>query len=402
MKQGLTGLLLLTLTACGGSGDNPEPLPPLQGERILEIDITPAESRDYATAFAEAGRLGMQATSLSLDWTLIETGLDTSVDPPQPVYQNDPDLDFLAIADFCYPKTATRISLTLRPVVTLVRNTPPDLADRPLDDPAVIARFEQLVDHVFAKLPNLELTSLVIGSEIDLYLKTDALRAQWSGFYAAVSAHARDRYRALYPDRPALKIATEVTWQGLVDPSTRGYYQALNRNSDVIGISYYPMDEQGQVRDPSVFGSDVDALLALYPDKPLYFYQLGYPSGYSPARLYPELLSGAQPSIGSSADRQAAFVAEVFRVWDREVERIGLIDFTWLHDLSPQAVIETTRNPAFGGSADPAPEFLEFLRTLGLGGWSSSDGVLEKPAWSALREAAAVRGWPQRSLAFCQ
>ena len=402
MKRMIGLLLALLLSACGGTdrGDTaPDPLP--RGERILEIDITPAESRDYGAAFLEASRLGMQSTSLSLDWTVIETGLDSSVQPPQPIYQSDPDLDYLAIADYCYPLTDTGVSLTLRPIVTLAKNLPPDLQGLPLDDPRVIQRFEQLIDHVLEKLPNLRLTALVIGSEVDLYLTDPSRRSAWQSFFPAVAEYARNRYRALYPGRTPPPVGFEVTHKGLLGDQS-SYYQGLMTASDLVGVSYYPMDERGQVQPPAQFSADVAALRRLYPDKPLYFFQLGYPSGFDPDPLYPELDQGYQPSIGSSAAKQADFIDAVFEVWDREAGHIAMIDFTWLHDLSAASVRETATNPAFGGNPDPDPLFYEFLRTLGLAGWSGDGAVLEKPAWERLREAAAVRGWPQSSKAFCQ
>jgi len=243
--------LAVLLSACGGSDqDHREPDPQPRGERILEMDITPAESRDYAAAFSEASRFGMQSTSLSLDWTVIETGLDTSVQPPQPIYQTDPDFDYLAIADYCYPLTDTGVSLTLRPIVTLVKNLPPDLQDLPLDDARVIQRFEQLIDHVLEKLPNLHLTALVIGSEVDLYLTDSSRRSAWQGFFPVVAEYARNRYRSLYPGRTPPPVGFEVTHEGLLGEQA-GYYQGLMAASDLVGVSYYPMDDRGQAQPPS-------------------------------------------------------------------------------------------------------------------------------------------------------
>jgi len=50
---------------------------------------------------------------------------------------------------------------------------PADLAGTPFDDPAFIQRFKALLDYVLAQIPDLQLTSLAIGNEIDGYLGAD-------------------------------------------------------------------------------------------------------------------------------------------------------------------------------------------------------------------------------------
>ncbi len=83
-----------------------------------------------------------------------------------------------------------------------------------------------------------------------------------------------------------------------------------------------------------------------------------------------------------------------------------MIDFTWLTDLSRENVFETTSNPSFGGTGDPSPDFVEFLRTLGLrtdvGPGDGLTGV-DKPAFLRLLSEAAARGWVDSGLRFhCQ
>lgn len=402
----LTPLIAALAAGCGGSGGStsepaaaaPPPAsgPVQRGSRLLEIDVTAAADGDFAGAFNLASSIGMQSISVSLDWTDIDIGTDSTTSPPVPVYQTDPDANFLAIANGCYPNSGTLVSLTLRPITTLIASRPAAIESLPFDDPQVIDRFEALIDFVYGQIPDLELSSLVIGSEVDLYLTSEARRAAYLAFYRAVSGYARDEYARRFPERPALKVAVETTHRGLLDAQTQRYYQDLNAFSDVVGVSYYPL-EGGMVQPPSIVGADFDALVALYPGKPLYFYQLGYPSGYYDTAAYPELQSGTvSPVIGSSDEMQAAFVSETFDAWDAHATEIGLIDFTWLHDLSPDAVAATAAAPAFGGTSSPAPDFVEFLRTLGLRTATGPGGALDggdKTAFQRLREAASARGW---------
>ncbi len=405
--------LVFLLTGCGGGGGNSsapggEQTPPMvvaKGDRMMEIDLTLPADQDFISAFVKGRDLGMESISVSLDWTLIEIGLDRSTNPPTPVYETDPDKDSLAIINGCYPPSNMKASLTLRPVITLVRNVPPDLENLALDDPAVIARFKLLIDHVISKIPDLELAALIVGSEVDLYLKTDALRTEYLNFYEQISDYARTRYNAAYPNRSPIKIAVEATFEGLTDTSSKTYFQQLNQFSDVIGVSYYPLNSDGQVRPASTVESDFQSLIANYPGKQLYFFQLGYPSGYYSADYYPEVRAGmASAQIGSSDVLQADFITAVFNAWDKHINEVGFIDFTWLHDLSEAEVAATTIDPAFGGNANPDPKFVEFLRTLGLrthdGSNSSNDNGSDKLAYTRLKAEAQKRNWPVSQTPF--
>ncbi|MFQ6006286.1 MAG: hypothetical protein ACE5OQ_12365, partial [Woeseia sp.] len=95
------------------------------------------------------------------------------------------------------------------------------------------------------------------------------------------------------------------------------------------------------------------------------------------------------PVINSSDTLQADFIKAVFSAWDVYASRIDLIGFTWMHDETEADVAVIVANPAFGGLTNPPPDFVEFLRTLGL----RTDAALDKPAWITLAGEAAARGW---------
>ena len=263
----------------------------------------------------------------------------------------------------------------------------------------MVARFNLFIDHVFSKIPDLKITALAIGSEVDLYLLDVTRRQEFLSFYEQVSAYARTAYAQLYPTNPPLTITVEVTHKALLDPGTRDYYQQLNALSDSIGVSYYPL-VGGLVEDPSVVAQDFADMLALYPGKNLHFFQLGYPSGYYSTAAYPEFAAGqVTPSINSSDVLQSQFVEAVFAAWDNHADRIDLIGFTWMHDETEADVAAIILNPAFGGLQNPPPDYVEYLRTLGLRTASATD----KPAWVTLRNEAAARGWTDTGMTLlCQ
>lgn len=391
----ITLLAAVALTSCGGgtAATQAPVTPPTgivpKGSRLLEIQVNESAGIDFVNAFNLAQTVGMDSISLSLDWNGIDIGTDNTAVPPAPIYASDPAGDFLAIANSCYPNSNTRLSLMLRPVTTLTKMAPPGFENIRFDDPAMIDRFERFIDYVFAKIPDIDLTALAIGSEVDLYLQNDALRQEYLAFYEQVSDYARTAYAQLYPNKPPLRVAVEATHTGLLDASTKAYYQQLNQFSDVIGVSYYPLSG-GLVQDPTVVASDFAAMIDSYPGKNLHFFQLGYPSGYYSTSAYPEYAAGrVAPSINSSDSLQAQFIDAVFAAWDAHAARIDLVGFTWMQDITEASVAEITANPAFGGLQNPPPDFVEFLRTLGL----RTEAAADKPAWASLGARAAERGW---------
>jgi hypothetical protein len=326
----------------------PPSTPVLQEDRILAIDITSAADNDYESAFRRGKDVGMQEVGLFFNWNAIES------DPA--VYENAN----LAIANMYYPHRDTTVSLTIAPIHTNKKVVPDDLRKTPFNDPTMIRRFTEMLDWVFTQIPDLELRSLVIGSEMDVYLGSDEDQwQQYRTFYREVRNHLREKH-------PNLPVAAEATFEGLT-----GYAQdqmkELNEYSDIIGVSYYPL-EDFTVKDPSFVAFDFSTLTELY-DKPIYFYQLGYPSS---------------PLLDSSETKQSEFIREVFTAWDVYESQIKLIDFTWLHDLSQEAVRE---NEQFYGMTDD--RFAAFLGSLGLRTYDGTD----KEAFKTLQEEAEKRGW---------
>lgn len=318
---------------------------------FIGVDITTAEKNDYNTAFLLGKQLGMNSVGIYQNWTALETS---------PEKYNMAVLD---IANYYYPSYQTAVDLTVTPIHTNNLEVPADLVNTPFDNPTFINRFKKLLDSIKAHTPNLTLSSLVIGSEHDVYLGYNALLwSRYTTFYKAVSDHARTLW-------PGLKIATELTFDGLT--TKNAFAQTLNAYSDYIGISYYPLNADFSVKPISVLPSDFATLVGLYPEKPLCFYQYGYPSS---------------PACNSSEEQQAQFIAQTFASWDTYASSIRMIDFTWLHDLDTAAVNHYGKYYGITSKA-----FLEYLRTLGLRTWSGN-GV-DKTAFTELQCQAKARGY---------
>ena len=346
MKSRMVLLVLTGLLLCACVTAAPVPI----GARTLGLSVGPAKDGDYDRAFAAAQAAGVQSVTLSLDWSRLEPTLGRY------------DTALLSIADEFYPPQHTRVDLVLRPINTNRLEIPADLQDKAFDDPLVIARFERLLDEIFAHIPHLSLNSLTIGNEVDKYLSQRPSRwAQYGTFYRAVSAYARTK-------RPNLRVGVAATFDGLTGKAKKPM-QALNLASDLIAVTYYPLNPDFTVRPPSMIGPDFAHLCALYSGRPIAFLEAGCPSS---------------PDDNSSPSLQAAFVHSLFTAWDAHASQIISVTFSWQTDISPAATVGFGQY--YGVSTKP---FASFLASVGLRTYLGDD----KPAWSALKREAKERGW---------
>lgn len=317
-------------------------------DRILSIDVSPDQSGDYVAAFDLALDAGMDEIGLSFGWNSLE------------VAPGEFDDEDLLAANAFYPQYGMPVRLMISPIRTNITVLPPDLDGLPLDDPAVIARFNELLDHVASVTPDLDVSAIILGNEYDVYLGTDPdAWAAYTTFVAQTSAHARQVW-------PAARIGAEATLPGAIGPAYP-LNLALNAHCDSVFLSYYPLNGNFTVQDPSVVAGAFDAVCDLYPG-PIEFEEMGYPSG---------------ERNQSSEAQQAEFVRAVFAAWDAHADQVGLVDFTWMHDVSPRVARLIAR--AYGIRS---PRFVSYLGTLGLRTYEGA----AKAAWTALVEEADARG----------
>lgn len=320
-----------------------------KGDRIFSFQVWEAEGEDFAAAFEKAQALGMQSTMIHVNWNGVESA---------PGVYNGEILDILNVF---FPYHRMPIALAVCPIDTDIRTVPADLESVPFDDPAFNQRFKDMLDFIFDKIPDLELVSLSIGNEVDVHLGTDAERwRQYTAFCGEVADYARTK-------RSGLRVGVKTTFYGLTRDA-RPQVLALNEFSDVIMVTYYPLDGL-LVRSPRSPRKDFDALVAVYPGRPIQFLELGYPSS----------------KLNKSSERkQAAFINQSFKAWDEHKEQVEVVSFFMQTDWSESALddLEDRYNIHI-------PEFRAFLGTLGL---RHADGT-EKPAMRTLRRQAERRGW---------
>lgn len=341
----------LIMGACGGAGNSsstPSGNITPKGTRTLALDAYSATSSDPSAGLAAAKAVGATSVTQLITWSMIE--------PSPNVYSTA----VLQPTNTLLPQSGLSLSLMIAVINTSLRDMPSDLNTLAFDDPKVIARFETMLDQVFAAIPNVELVSLGIGNEIDGYLTTSTQWTQYANFYATVSAYARSK-------RSGLKVGVQGTLYGML--ANKAAFQALGNVSDVFLVSYYPLNSDSTVKDPSVVNGDLNNLAAAFSSKPIQIREAGYPTG---------------SVVNSSVDLQASFVNNLFAAWDQQASNIQYLCVTRLKDKTDA---EIANDSQYYGITDP--RILNFIQTLGL---RTSDGT-NKPAMSALSTQAHARGW---------
>jgi hypothetical protein len=322
-----------------------------KGDRLLGCAVTEAENKDYNAAMAHAQSAGVQVVSLKLDWDAVETKPNQYASP------------WPKIANAYYPPRHIQLSLRVATLDTDRNRIPADLRAKPLNDPAVIARFNHLLDWIFGELPDVTLAELSIGNEVDGVLGDDPAKwQQYTEFFNATRKHALQL-------RPNLKVGVSVMFGGHRKQAKLA--AALNAQADTIMVSYYPLTPTFQVRDPHVVTNDFNAICQAYPNRPVSFVEAGYPSGRG---------------CGSSMTRQAQFIRALFAAWDEHPAQIRLVTYVWLNDMSASAV--DTFGKYYGVNS---VGFQDYLGTLGLRTFRGAG--TDKPAFTAFQQEAKARGW---------
>jgi hypothetical protein len=340
----------LTAACRGPATATPSAVP--AGQRILGIDVSPAQDGDYPASLALAQAAGARCVTLSLNWTTLE---------PSPGRYDDSLLD---IADSFYPARKMNVIVTLRPIDTDRIQMPSDLAGDAFDSPVVIARFEKLLDNVFAHTRHLAIAAIAVGNEVDASLGTD--QAAWSRYERFYDAEAL----YIHKNRPGTPVGVVTTFGGLTGPH-RNRISILNGASDVVLATYYPLNADFTVRPPTTVSADFEKMAAACGAKPLILTECGCPSGRD---------------CGSSDAIQSEFVDAAFRAWDAHSSRIPCVVFTRMIDPSPQAVAGFTN---YYGLSSPA--FTGYLATLGLRTFPGAG--TNKPAWTTLAKDSRARGF---------
>lgn len=340
-----------------------------KGDRLLGLDFSSGPANgDWQLGLVR--ELGADATSLSLQWSAMETS---------PGVFNGPHSAMMDAVAPLYASEQLSLNLTISPMLQSYWSLPPDLTAAVqngtvrLNDPAVISRFTALLDHVHGRLQGVNVNGLQIGHELDLFLGVRSDIQFWiefTEFFLAAQSHAK----ALWG--PQLRVGVTSTWAGLLQEPAAGLMRHLNSLTDAVSLTYVPRTASYQAVDPGQVKNDVQQVIAAFYPKVISFQAIGYPSS---------------PRVGASGMRQSQFVEAFFEVWDMYPSLIPYAGFMRLHDPSAAEAA----NDASAAHRAVAPEHLgdaaAFLESIGLRTFAGAGA--SKGAYQTLRNAALNRGW---------
>ena len=323
--------------------------PKSRGNRLLGLDITEGKI-GFEKAFALAQGVSVGVVELPISWDDNEPGARQYIG------------GWLPIANQFYPKAGIKLAISINPIDSNNLRLPTDLKNKSFNDPEIIERYKEFVDFAAKQLPDSYVLSVSIGNEVDLYLgSSEKSWQEYTEFFAAVAPHVREKF-------PHAVVGSKITYDGVVNLNDK--VQRFNKYADVVQTTYYPFKQGGFiVRDPATVHEDFKHIVNLYPNKKVYFAEIGYPSG---------------ALNGSDETKQADFIRETFAAWDTYADKIPFLNFQWLHDTSPETVATWQE---YYGLKDTG--FASFLGTLGLRTYDGKD----KQAFVALGEEIRRRGW---------
>jgi hypothetical protein len=318
--------------------------------RSLGMAITAAQNGNSESAAMLAYAAGVTRAPITYAWGALE---------PEPGQYEDGNL---ALAALFFPAMGMSIDIAVTPIASNRLVMPKDLAGRDLDDPEVIRRYLELIEHVLLVLAGADVRLLLVGVEVDAYLGND--ETTWEA-YASFVAQVTPSIHAIQPE---LEVGVQsTTYSRMVDSAQ---WTGIDAATDIVATSYYPLDGL-MARDPAEISGDFDALAALYPDRIIRIVEAGFPSS---------------KGNGSSEELQAQFIHELFAAWDDHASQILSITLAVEHDYGPGYVDAIS---AFYG--EKRERYASFIGTIGLRHWDLDGNP--KPAWDALMQETYARGW---------
>jgi len=352
-------------TADGADADAAEATVVPRGARVLGVSVVIGDV-DFQKNVQLIRDAGARTTNVTFAWDDVERPYDAGApvsddggtDASTPTQIFNP---LVHVTNLVLPDERMGATLTIDALDVGGSRAPAELAALPFDDVELATRYGRVTDYVLDQLPDTEITALFLGSAVDLPLGTDAAKhAAFASFVTRAVAH-------VHALQPKVKVGFVVSAAGAI--AAKELLGPAWAASDVVGITYLPVDAAAQARPTSEVASDLERLLAALPvGKPIVIREAGYPTA---------------PQCGSDPAAQAAFIRATFGAWDRHADRIPVVTFRELDDIG---AIEAATLGRRRGRTD-AP-FLAFLQSLGLRGL-----VTSKQGLATLNEEARARGF---------
>ena len=327
-----------------------------KGDRKIGMDLLDlTESNSFDDNINLASQLGIEFIALHVAWTSIEASSGNLSDPG----------DALSLLSNIASSNDLKFSLTLRPIDLSGKTVPADLNNARFNDTQMIDRFKVLIDFVFTRVDPSVLLNLQIGNEIDGYDTTSEPPTFWEDyglFLKEITTYVHTNY-------PGVKLGYTGTLYGLLDRPA--LFNDLLENVDILGVTYYPLKSDFDVKDPAAVIDDIGLIVKAFPDASIYLQEVGYQTSVQNA---------------SSEAKQAEFYCNFFKAWDQHQHIIKSANIVRLNDLS-----EAGANESAGPYNISDIGFIEYLRTLGIRNYDGKGS--NKQAFEIISSNLAERGW---------
>jgi len=364
MKQiKLFSLIILILFSCNKDTNTPandfkcelQNIVP-KGERTIGIDLlNPTESNTFEQNITIAKELGFQFIALHLAWSSIENSANKYEDP----------FNAIELLGQFAQNNNLKFSLTIRPIDLTGKTVPTDLQNIRFNNEIFIQRFKSLVDFIFSKVQPSILLNFQIGNEIDGYNTTNEPASFWDDY----GIFLKEITKYIHSISPNMKIGFTATFNGLIAKSIQ--FKNLSKNVDILGVTYYPIKSNFNVKKPNVVFNDFSTLVKTYENIPIYLQEVGYQS----SKLN-----------DSNESNQAEFYCNLFKAWDKYPEKIKAVSIVRLNDLSLKDAQESAG--PYGISDN---NFIEYLKTLGIRTYNELG--TNKQSYDVIKNNMSIRGW---------
>lgn len=238
--------------------------------------------------------------------------------------------------------------ITIQTIDTNNKTLPADLMNVPFDSSEMLSRFDMLLSDL-VKIAPTNVKWINLGNEVDVYLHQHPNEINP---YMKLIRHATNTLHHL---NPKLKVGVTCTYSGV--SGDRSLFDRINRYSDFISLTYYPLNPDFTVRPIADIPDDFHKMVAMAGKKRIILQEAGYPA----AKL-----------LNSSEEKQEEFVNSIFTCAKRYSRQIIGVNFFLLYDFGDKIT-----NGLLKYYRLPDPRFQAYLATLGL---HKADGTPRK-AW---------------------
>lgn len=396
LSLGIIALPILFINCSGGSKDaatitdqDPVVTPTEnvipKGNRVLGVDIV---NESPASSFVQNAQLaksfGADYFILDMTWKQVES-VGTSANCNVGTY-TDPNGQ-LALFNSALPALNIKMTLNFSLSTTNIWSMPsahssstfnldPTLTSTQNDIDKIACRYVNALNYVLTHMPNVNITTLQIGNEID-YLSEAQNYNFWANywrFFAYVAASARTLRTTSIT--AALPIGVTASLSGLTGgkgETIRLGLDSLNQTiSDFVAANFYPFEAGGSQAKIDTIGPKLNALITAAGTKTVHVQEFGCQSG---------------SVSGSSSELQQKCFEELLKVWDASPTKLTHVNILRMNDLSHSDATSLASGYSF--PAAPAADFIDYLETLGLLNYSGS----EKSSLTYLKAQLKLRGW---------